>query len=130
MIRKFFYRFFHTTAWKYALAGAAVGIIIFCMAFNVRSIVPTNTIWVYHATSTDLPFHQVGFDFYRNSAWQFPIQRTLRDRVAEAECQDHCSSPRIDKYHGGVAHSRAWHHSSGLAAEHIPPPQSVASQYL
>lgn len=57
--------------WFAPLLGAALGTLVFLCTFGVQVIVPTNTDWLL--TGGDLSQHYIGWEFFRQSDWTFPI---------------------------------------------------------
>ena len=55
--------------------GAILGAIVFIVIFGASMINPTNTDWIFAYTG-DATQHHLGWVFYRNSPWTFPIGLT------------------------------------------------------
>ncbi|MFZ2544747.1 MAG: DUF6311 domain-containing protein [Candidatus Saccharimonadales bacterium] len=51
--------------------GALIGAIVFLLVYGLQVIIPTNVDWLL--TGGDLSQHYIGWEFFRNSAWSFPI---------------------------------------------------------
>ena len=94
----FIKRFFRSGAWKYALMGAVIGCVLFLSIYGTRSLIPTNVYWVYHSPSTDMPGHQIGFDFFRNDKWHFQLgmyERYSEDQLSSVVYSDSCAPMAI-----------------------------------
>lgn len=59
----------------YFLIGALTGFIIYFSIYGWERISFTNDSWIYNLDS-DLTQHYLGWQFYRNGSWQFPIGLT------------------------------------------------------
>lgn len=57
------------------LIGAILGAVVFIVIFGASMISPTNTDWIFAYTG-DATQHHLGWVFYRNSPWTFPIGLT------------------------------------------------------
>jgi len=57
------------------LIGAILGAVVFIIIFGASMISPTNTDWIFAYTG-DATQHHLGWVFYRNSPWTFPIGLT------------------------------------------------------
>src|SRR6185312_284627 len=57
--------------WLYCLSFAAV-IVFFQLDFGLKVLVPTNVSWLM-TVKTDWNTHYLGWFFYRNEPWQFPL---------------------------------------------------------
>lgn len=53
------------------LIGASVGLVFFVIFYGVAMINPTHTAWL--VSGGDLTQHYLGWEFYRQSSWQFPL---------------------------------------------------------
>lgn len=60
-----------SSRWLLIFAGSLIGIIIFIAVYGVRVVIPTNTDWLL--TGGDLSQHYIGWEFFRNSEWTFPV---------------------------------------------------------
>ena len=62
------------------LTGLVIGVVVFVMIYGVKVIVPTNTEWLLHSDdiegSIDLTQHYMGWVYYRDTPWAFPIGLT------------------------------------------------------
>ena len=58
--------------WKWFAAGAAMGAVLFVLLYGVAVLDPTNVNWLYGADH-DRFQHQIGFDFYRQAPWSWPL---------------------------------------------------------
>ncbi|HHX56447.1 MAG TPA: hypothetical protein GX710_00355 [Clostridiales bacterium] len=56
------------------LLGGIIGAIIFIMIYGVKGINPTYDAWLY--TNGDLTQHYIGWQFFRDSDWSFPLGLT------------------------------------------------------
>lgn len=71
----------YTTKHRYAfLIGLVIGIAVFIMIYGASIINPTNTEWLLHSDdlegSIDLTQHYMGWVYYRDTPWTFPIGLT------------------------------------------------------
>ena len=57
------------------LIGAVLGAVTFIVIFGASMISPSNTNWLFAYTS-DATQHHLGWVFFRNSPWTFPIGLT------------------------------------------------------
>lgn len=62
--------------WTFLL-GCLIGSLVFVLLYGVAIIDVTNIGWLYDSSRTeglwDLTQHYLGWEFYRNSAWHFPL---------------------------------------------------------
>ncbi len=62
------------------LLGIIVGVIVFIVIYGTQIIHPTNTEWLLHSDdlegSIDLTQHYMGWVFYRDTPWTFPLGLT------------------------------------------------------
>ena len=62
------------------LIGLIIGIVIFIAIYGFGVINPTNTEWLLHSDdlegSIDLTQHYMGWVFYRDTPWTFPLGLT------------------------------------------------------
>ena len=62
------------------LIGVIIGIVFFLIVYGVAIINPTNTEWLLHSDdiegSIDLTQHYMGWVYYRDTPWTFPIGLT------------------------------------------------------
>lgn len=65
----------HKTASIAFLIGAILGAIVFIEIFGLNIIDPTNTDWIFDNMG-DVTQHHLGWTFYRNTPWTFPIGLT------------------------------------------------------
>lgn len=67
------------------IISAVMGIILFCLIYGIRIIDPTYTEWII-SKSGDLVQHYLGWAYYRNSPWTFPLGLieglTMPDKVS------------------------------------------------
>ncbi|KJR41624.1 hypothetical protein MCHI_002478 [Candidatus Magnetoovum chiemensis] len=61
------------TAASTILIGALIGAIYFIYVLGVLIIIPTNIDWLLSCSDCDYPTHFLGWHFFRNEAWTFPI---------------------------------------------------------
>lgn len=52
-----------------------LGLILFLCLFGMSVVDTSNTRWLY-ASDGDLAQHQLGWEFYRESPWKFPLGST------------------------------------------------------
>lgn len=57
------------------IAGAILGALVFIQFFGVKIIDPTNTDWIF-SNMGDVTQHHLGWVYYRNTPWTFPIGLT------------------------------------------------------
>lgn len=56
------------------LLGALLGLLMFCLIYGVKVLVPTYDAWLFNGRNKeDLMQHYMGWLFYRKSSWSFPI---------------------------------------------------------
>ncbi len=71
---------YNNKAYHAFLLGIIVGIIVFIAIYGLRIIIPTNTEWLLHSDdlegSIDLTQHYMGWVFYRDTPWTFPLGLT------------------------------------------------------
>ena len=60
------------TLWCWFGIGAALGAVLFVLIFGLSPLDPTNLNWLYNADA-DCFQHQIGFDFYRQAPWSWPL---------------------------------------------------------
>ena len=58
--------------WKWFGMGAVMGAVLFVLLYGVSVLDPTNVGWLY-AADGDRFQHQIGFDFYRQAPWTWPL---------------------------------------------------------
>lgn len=59
------------TKWILIASGCAIGCAVFLLVYGWQVLVPTNVDWLL--TSGDASQHYIGWEFYRQSDWTFPI---------------------------------------------------------
>ena len=59
-------------AWLVFLSGCILGALCFMILYGVKILNPIYVDWIYTQWD-DIFQHQIGFDFFRNDAWRFPI---------------------------------------------------------
>lgn len=57
---------------KILLMGALIGLIVFLILFDIRVLNPTSVFWLQN-NQGDLTQHYVGWLFFRDAAWSFPV---------------------------------------------------------
>ncbi len=66
-------------AWSFFL-GVLTGLVFYIIIYEFKTLIPTNVDWLLHSDdlegSVDLTQHYLGWVFYRNSPWQFPLGLT------------------------------------------------------
>lgn len=70
-------RNFHSRLFSTFILGCLVGVIVFLSIYGIDIINVTNDTWLLDSSKTeqlwDLTQHYLGWIFYRNSEWQFPL---------------------------------------------------------
>ena len=55
------------------IIGSTIGAVIFILIFGINVLDFTYTDWLLPQTISDLPQHYLGWVFYRDSSWHFPL---------------------------------------------------------
>lgn len=61
-----------TTPYVAFFVGLSIGLLFFIVTFGLSVVNPQNTEWIL-ASGGDLAQHQLGWDFFRDSEWTFPL---------------------------------------------------------
>jgi hypothetical protein len=57
----------------YAITGGITGGLIFIFIFGLGTLKVTNVDWLLGMSQGDLPWHYIGWVFFRNDPWTFPL---------------------------------------------------------
>lgn len=57
----------------YVLISIVLGIVLFGMVYGYKVVNPTYDDWIYARTGQDINQHYIGWQYYRNTPWQYPI---------------------------------------------------------
>lgn len=55
------------------IGGAILGGILFILIYGVKILDFTYVDWIYSNTGSDFFQHQIGFEFFKNDNWRFPV---------------------------------------------------------
>ena len=57
----------------YVILAALTGAVIFILIYGINVLNPCFTGWIFTNEAIDLPQHYIGWEFFRNTDWQFPL---------------------------------------------------------